>query len=76
MSVVMSSRLASKADPNLTPLLDVVFQLLMFFIMCVNFVAEQVTVLVPTGKREPDAGLHVTAHGALAWLVVHVPHPT
>ncbi len=39
----MSHRLASKADPNLTPLLDVVFQLLMFFIMCVNFVAEQVS---------------------------------
>lgn len=33
----------SRADPNLTPLLDVVFQLLMFFIMCVNFVAEQVS---------------------------------
>src|SRR6516162_7619228 len=30
------------ADPNLTPLLDVVLQLLMFFIMCVNFVSEQV----------------------------------
>src|SRR5437773_2180723 len=35
--------LGSRADPNLTPLLDVVFQLLMFFIMCVNFVAEQVS---------------------------------
>ncbi len=32
----------SKADPNLTPLLDVVLQLLMFFMMCVNFVSEQV----------------------------------
>jgi biopolymer transport protein ExbD len=30
------------AEPNLVPLLDVVFQLLMFFIMCVNFVNEQV----------------------------------
>src|SRR5262249_12085730 len=30
------------ADPNLTPLLDVVLQLLMFFMMCVNFVNEQV----------------------------------
>ena len=30
------------ADPNLTPLLDVVLQLLMFFMMCVNFVTEQV----------------------------------
>src|SRR5947207_14774133 len=30
------------AEPNLTPLLDVVMQLLMFFMMCVNFVSEQV----------------------------------
>jgi biopolymer transport protein ExbD len=32
----------SAAEPNLTPLLDVVMQLLMFFMMCVNFVNEQV----------------------------------
>jgi biopolymer transport protein ExbD len=31
-----------KCEPNLTPLLDVVLQLLMFFMMCVNFVTEQV----------------------------------
>jgi biopolymer transport protein ExbD len=31
------------AEPNLTPLLDLVLQLLMFFIMCVNFVADQVS---------------------------------
>jgi biopolymer transport protein ExbD len=30
-----------KAEPNLVPLLDVVMQLLMFFMMCVNFVNEQ-----------------------------------
>jgi biopolymer transport protein ExbD len=30
-------------EPNLTPLLDVVLQLLMFFMMCVNFVTEQVS---------------------------------
>lgn len=28
-------------EPNLTPLLDVVMQLLMFFMMCVNFTQEQ-----------------------------------
>src|SRR5262245_45381774 len=32
----------SQAEPNLTPLLDIVLQLLMFFIMCVNFVNQQV----------------------------------
>ncbi len=31
-----------KADPNLVPLLDLVFQLIMFFMICVNFVSEQV----------------------------------
>jgi biopolymer transport protein ExbD len=31
------------AEPNLTPLLDVVLQLLMFFMMCVNFTQEQAT---------------------------------
>ncbi len=30
-----------RAEPNLVPLLDVVMQLLMFFMMCVNFVTEQ-----------------------------------
>lgn len=32
----------SMAEPNMTPLLDVVLQLLMFFMICVNFVTEQV----------------------------------
>jgi biopolymer transport protein ExbD len=31
----------SVAEPNLTPLLDLVLQLLMFFMMTVNFVTEQ-----------------------------------
>jgi len=37
-------------DLNLTPLLDVVMQLIMFFMMCVNFVSDQVSanVLLPT----------------------------
>jgi biopolymer transport protein ExbD len=30
-----------KAEPNLVPLLDLVFQLIMFFLICVNFVSEQ-----------------------------------
>jgi biopolymer transport protein ExbD len=50
-------------EPNLTPLLDVVLQLLMFFMMCVNFVTNQVSeeiVLpesmsaVPMDKNETD----------------------
>ncbi len=31
-----------KAEPNLTPLLDMVLQLVMFFMLCANFVMEQV----------------------------------
>jgi len=50
-------------EPNLTPLLDVVLQLLMFFMMTVNFVNEQVTgevklptstSAVPISKAESD----------------------
>src|SRR5262245_20156343 len=37
------SAATSEAEPNLTPLLDLVLQLLMFFMMCVNFVNEQVS---------------------------------
>jgi biopolymer transport protein ExbD len=32
----------SKCEPNLTPLLDMVLQLLMFFILCANFATTQV----------------------------------
>jgi biopolymer transport protein ExbD len=51
------------AEPNLTPLLDVVLQLLMFFMMCVNFVNEQVNediilphsqAVKPMDKSDPD----------------------
>ncbi|MSR30767.1 MAG: biopolymer transporter ExbD [Gemmataceae bacterium] len=50
-------------EPNMIPLLDMVFQLLMFFMMCVNFVTNQVSediVLpesmsaVPMDKSETD----------------------
>jgi biopolymer transport protein ExbD len=33
---------SSKCDPNLIPLLDLVLQLIMFFMVCTNFVMEQV----------------------------------
>jgi biopolymer transport protein ExbD len=54
---------SSAAEPNLTPLLDVVLQLLMFFMMCVNFVNEQVNedirlprsqAVKPMDKSDPD----------------------
>jgi biopolymer transport protein ExbD len=51
-------------DPNLTPLLDLVMQLLMFFIVNVNFVSEQVSPDIklpssesarPVDKADPGA---------------------
>jgi biopolymer transport protein ExbD len=41
-----------KMELNLTPLLDVVLQLVMFFMMCANFIQEQVNETV----RLPEAG--------------------
>jgi len=52
------------AEPDLTPLLDLVLQLLMFFIINVNFVAEQVSADIklpssetarPVDKANPEA---------------------
>src|SRR6185369_17031710 len=64
-----------KAEPNLIPLLDIVFQLLMFFMMCVNFVTEQVSESIklpvaqsarPMSKRETDVlFLNLNAKGLL-----------
>ena len=38
MSASMTSEI--KAEPNLTPLLDVVFQLITFFMLVINFSSE------------------------------------
>jgi biopolymer transport protein ExbD len=52
-----------RCEPNLTPLLDIVLQMLMFFMMCVNFVSNQVTreitlprsgAVKPIDKTDPD----------------------
>src|SRR5262245_19532317 len=45
-----ASTSADSMELNLTPLLDVVMQLIMFFMMCVNFVSDQVSqnVMLPT----------------------------
>ena len=39
-------------EPNLVPLLDLVLQLVMFFMMCANFVMEQVdqTIMLPVAQ--------------------------
>jgi biopolymer transport protein ExbD len=43
MSFSASGGHGIKAEPNLTPLLDLVLQLLMFFMITINFVTEQVS---------------------------------
>jgi biopolymer transport protein ExbD len=54
---------AIRAEPDLTPMLDLVMQLLMYFIMCVNFIGEEVnenvqlppaTAAKPIDKSEGD----------------------
>ncbi len=47
----VSGSSAIKAEPNLVPLLDLVFQLIMFFMICVNFVSGQVDEMI----KLPDA---------------------
>lgn len=72
-----------KAEPNLVPLLDLVFQLIMFFMICVNFVSEQVNqdVRLPVAQsaRPMDKGevdvlfLNMDATGKL--LISGQPKP-
>jgi biopolymer transport protein ExbD len=40
----MSHGSTEKCEPNFTPLLDLVLQLVMFFMVCANFVLEQTSV--------------------------------
>ncbi len=40
----MSHGSTDRCEPNLTPLLDLVLQLVMFFMLCANFVMEQTSV--------------------------------
>lgn len=47
----MSHGSAEKCEPNLTPLLDMVLQLIMFFMLCANFVMDQVNESI----KLPDA---------------------
>jgi biopolymer transport protein ExbD len=66
---------AEKAEPNLTPLLDMVLQLVMFFMLCANFVMEQVneTIKLPVAieaksldkTQENYIVLNVTAQGGV-----------
>jgi biopolymer transport protein ExbD len=71
-------------EPNLVPLLDLVLQLVMFFMMCANFVMEQVdqTIMLPVAqsakpmadvKGQDIVFLNINRDGEL--LVVGRPKP-
>src|SRR5471030_2068662 len=55
MSVAMSNEL--RAEPNLTPLLDVVFQLITFFMLVINFSSDNndVRVRLPVASSASPA---------------------
>ncbi len=46
----MSHGGSDKCEPNLVPLLDLVLQLVMFFMLCANFVLEQTSVSIKLPK--------------------------
>src|SRR6267142_725701 len=53
----MSHGSTDKCEPNFTPLLDLVLQLVMFFMLCANFVMEQTAVEIKLKnymKRQAD----------------------
>src|SRR5260221_260803 len=61
---------ASEAEADLTPLLDLVLQLLMFFIINVNFVTEQVN---PDIKLPTSESARPIDNADLASLKLHCP---
>ena len=66
---------SDQCDPNLVPLLDLVLQLIMFFMLVVNFVTEQVNkaIVLPTAQSarpmdkriEAPLFINVDAKGAV-----------
>lgn len=46
----MSHGSSDKCEPNFTPLLDLVLQLVMFFMLCANFVMDQTSIEVKLPK--------------------------
>jgi biopolymer transport protein ExbD len=75
--------ISDEGQPNLVPLLDLVLQLILFFMMCANFVMEQVdqTVMLPVAQMAKPMSatgadvvfLNVNDKGEL--LVVGRPQP-
>jgi biopolymer transport protein ExbD len=75
----MAAASSDNFELNLTPLLDMILQLIMFFMMCVNFVAEQVNanVLLPSSNSAQE----IQAKTETSMVVINVeverePDPT
>ena len=65
-----SVRKGLKAEPNLTPMLDMVFQLVTFFMLVINFKANQIDMqmdLPVVGTARP-----VDTHGEVSLLMVNI----
>jgi biopolymer transport protein ExbD len=70
----MSGRLSQdvKAEPNLTPILDMVFQLITFFMLMINFRTAEIDLslkLPVVGSARP-----VETHGQRGLLVLNIDH--
>src|SRR5262245_2191032 len=53
----MSQGNLEKCEPNFTPLLDLVLQLVMFFMLCANFVLEQTNVEIKLPRAQQAKAL-------------------
>jgi biopolymer transport protein ExbD len=56
----MSHGSTEKCEPNFTPLLDLVLQLVMFFMLCANFVLEQTNVEIKLPEANAAKALEKT----------------
>jgi len=61
----MSHGNTDKCEPNFTPLLDLVLQLVMFFMLCANFVMEQTAVEIKLPKAIAAKALDKTEEDVL-----------
>jgi biopolymer transport protein ExbD len=59
------------ADIDITPLIDVLFMLIIFFVLTASFVQGRITVDLPQGKSAPAEGgsvvVTVEKDGAILW---------
>ena len=73
----MSRRRRNSPDVDLTPLIDVLFMLIIFFVLTAAFVRGEVDVQLPEGKGTPISAVPVViaVHqgGSLSWAGESMP---